>query len=80
MEVETPKNQPAPEVGVDLPKEKIEKAQKAQKAEEQFDVRVNDSFTCYIAGKQYDFEKGKIKKVPKSVKEILLEAGKLEAV
>ena len=77
MAVETPENQPDPKVGADQPKEKTEKA---QKAEEQFDVRVNDSFTCYIAGKQYDFEKGKIKKVPKSVKEILLEAGKLEAV
>ncbi len=78
MAVETPENQPDPKVDPKVdPKEKTEKA---QKAEEQFDVRVNDSFTCYIAGKQYDFEKGKIKKVPKSVKEILLEAGKLEAV
>lgn len=66
--------------------EKVEDAKnptpkdKPSKPEEQVDVRVNDSWTCYIAGKKYDFEKGKIKKVPKSVKEILLEAGKLEAV
>lgn len=78
-------NQNPPEPTVDSGKVKPEdkapkKEEKVVKPEEQVEVRVNDSWTCYIAGKQYDFEKGKTKKVPKSVKEILLGAGKLEAV